>query len=121
MINGEFKHSIGLLCNLAVLLIFSLGMFASHQRNVYLSFPTASSQMVGSVCVSVCEINYVVTSDIYLFQSHIILKFGWIRSVQFWCVVFVYKHSVFFPCSYAFESVGSFQQYKGKLPKCVVI
>lgn len=38
MIHGEFKHSIDLLCNLAVLLIFSLGKFASHQRNVYLSF-----------------------------------------------------------------------------------
>lgn len=38
MINGEFKHSIGLLCNLAVLLMFSLGKFASHQRNVWLSF-----------------------------------------------------------------------------------
>lgn len=63
----------------------------------------------------------MVIADIYFFQSHIIVKFGWVSSMQFWCVLFVYKYSVFSPCSYTLESVDSSQHFKEKSPKCIVI
>lgn len=59
----------------------------------------------------------MVISDISFFQSHIILKLSWVSSIQFWCVLFVYEYSVVFPCSYPFESVDSFQNYKEKITK----
>lgn len=124
MINGEFKHSIGLLCNLAVLLIFSGKVCFSPKKRVAGFFQqwlhAGSSHVVGSLCVWVCKIKSVLFL-IFFFRSHLILKFDRVRNTLFWCVLFVYKYSVFFSCSYAFESVDSYQYYKEKSPKCMVV